>query len=86
MRSSDSDVNASDHDVAFLFRIDHCFVHAFHRGLKINDLAFAHTARWRLTNTEDLDCAIRPAFPNDHTNFGRANLEPDHQIIACHRR
>ena len=44
MRPGDSDVNASDHDVAFLFGIDHCFVHAFHRGLKINDLAFAHTA------------------------------------------
>ena len=85
VRPSDGDVNASDHDVAFLFGIDHRFVHAFHRGFKINDLAFTYAARWRLTNTEDFDCAIRPAFPDDDANFGRANLKANHQIIARHR-
>ena len=78
-------VNASDHDVAFLFGIDHCFVNAFHCGFKINDLAFADAARWRLANAQDFDRAIRPAFPDDNTNFGGANLQADDQIIACHR-
>jgi hypothetical protein len=31
-----------------LFGIDNCFVHAFHCRFKINNLAFAHAARWRL--------------------------------------
>ena len=84
VRSANGDINAPDHDVAFLFGIDHRFVHAFHRGFKINDLAFTYAARWRLTNTEDFDCAIRPAFPDDDANFGRANLKANHQIIARH--
>ena len=44
VRSGDGDENAPNHDVAFLFGIDHCFVHAFHRGFKINNLSLAHPA------------------------------------------
>ena len=84
MRTGDADVNASDHDVAFLFGIDDGFVHAFHRGFEIDDLAFAHAARRRLTDTENLDCAIGPAFADDYTNFRRADFKTDHQITACH--
>jgi hypothetical protein len=59
-------------------------VHTFHRRFKIDNLALAHAARWCLANTKNFDGAIGPAFSNDHTNFGCANLEPDHQIIARH--
>src|SRR5439155_18511079 len=55
MRSGDSDVNALDHDVAFLFGIDNCFVQAFHCGFKIDNLALAHAARWGLTYPEDFE-------------------------------
>src|SRR5438034_11336830 len=65
MGPSDTDVNASNHDVAFLLGIDHRFMHAFHGRFKINDLAFAHATRWRLANSEDFNRAIGPAFPND---------------------
>ena len=44
MRAGDSDINASDHHVAFLFGIHDCFVNAFHRRLKINDFPLAHAA------------------------------------------
>ena len=44
MRPGDSDVNAADHHIAFLFGIDHSLVHAFHRRFKINNLPLAHAA------------------------------------------
>ena len=37
-------VNAADHHIAFLFGIDHSFVHTFHRGFKINNFPLAHAA------------------------------------------
>ena len=79
-----ADVNAADHDVAFLLGIDHRFVHALHRRLEIDDLAFAHAARRRLADSENLDRAVGPAFADDDTNFRGADFETDHQITACH--
>src|SRR5215472_14696410 len=84
MRSGDSDVNALDHHVAFLFGIDNCFVHAFHCRFKINNLALAHAARWRLAYSEDFERAIGSALPYDHADLGGPNLETDHQIIVRH--
>ena len=68
----------------FCLGIDDRFVHAFHRRLEIDDLAFAHAARRRLADAENLDRAIRPAFAHDDANFRCANFETDHQITACH--
>src|SRR5206468_7314279 len=82
--SGDSDVNALDHDVALLFCIDNCLVHAFHRRFKIDDLPLAHAARWGLAYTEDFERAVGPALPNDNTDLGGANLETNHQIIVRH--
>ena len=84
VRAGDADVNAANHDVALLFGIDHRFVHAFHRRLEIDDLAFAHAARRRLADTENLDRAIGPAFADDDANLRCANFETDHQITTCH--
>src|SRR5206468_6382436 len=84
MRAGDSHVNTPNHDVAFLFGIDYCLVHAFHCGFEINDLALAHAARRRLADSQDFDCAVGPAFADDDTDFGCANLKADHQIITCH--
>ena len=78
VRAGDADVNAPDHHVAFLFGIDHRFVHAFHRRFKIDDLAFAHAARRRLADAQNFDRAIGPAFADHHANLRRANLETDH--------
>src|SRR5437773_3030948 len=75
VRSSDTDVNAPNHDVAFLFGIDHRFVNALHGRFKINDFAFAHATRWRLANTENFDRAIGPSFPDNDANFGGAYLK-----------
>jgi hypothetical protein len=85
MRPSHGNVNAPDHDVAFLLGINHCFVHALHCRFKINDLAFTYATRRRLADTEDLDRAIGTAFTDDHANLRRSNLKTDHQIAACHR-
>jgi hypothetical protein len=68
----------------FCLGIDHRFVHAFHRRLEIDDLAFAHAARWRLADAENFDRAIGPAFADDDTNFRGPNFETNHQIAACH--
>src|SRR5262245_9737079 len=84
MRPGNGHVNASDHYVAFLFGIYHRFVHAFHCRFKVNDLAFAYAARWRLADTENLDGAVGPALSNNHTDFGGSNLKTNHQIIARH--
>src|SRR6202163_4729702 len=84
VRPGYADVNAPNHDVAFLLCIDHGLVHAFRRCLKIDDLAFAHPTRRRLTDAKELNRAIDPAFANNHANFRRANFETDHQITACH--
>ena len=56
--SGDADIDAADHDVAFCLSVDHGFVHAFHRCFEIDDLALAHTTRWRLAHAKNLDCAV----------------------------
>src|SRR4029077_76343 len=83
-RAGNGHINASDHDVAFLFGIDHRFVHAFHCRFKINDLALAHPPRRRLPDTENFDGAVVPALSDNHTDFGGSNLKTNHQIIARH--
>jgi len=84
VRPTNGDINAPDHDVAFLLGIDHRFVHAFHCRFKINDLALAHAARWRLADAENFDGAIGPALADNDTDFGGSNLKTNHQIIARH--
>src|SRR6266478_4464281 len=69
VRPRNGHINVPDHDVAFLFRIDNRFVHAFHCRFKINDLALAYAARWRLTDAENLDRAVGPAFPDNDADF-----------------
>ena len=86
VRAGYADINAANHDVAFLFGIDDRFVHAFHRRLEIDDLAFAHAARRRLTDAENFDRAIRPALADDDTNFRGPDFETDHQVAASHSR
>src|SRR6266481_6057381 len=85
VRPSNCDVHAPNHDVAFLLGVDYRFVDTLHRRFKINDLAFTHTTRRRLADTEDFDRAIGTAFTDDHTNFRGSNLKANHQIAACHR-
>ena len=84
MRPGNRHINASDHDVAFLFGIDHGLVHAFHCRFKIDDLALAYAPRRRLPDTENFDGAVGPALSNNHTDFGGSNLKTNHQIIARH--
>ena len=62
----------------FCLRIDDRFVHAFHRGLEIDDLAFAHSARRRLSHAENFDRAIGTAFADDDTNFRCPDFETYH--------
>ena len=84
MRAGNADVDIANHDVALLFGIDDGFVHAFHRRLEIDDLAFAHAARRRLTDAKNLDRSVRPAFPHDYANFRGPNFKTDQQITTRH--
>ena len=79
VRAGDADVDAANHDVAFLFGIDHRLVHALHRRLEIDDLALAHAARRRLADAENLDRAVGPAFADDDANLRCSDFETDHQ-------
>src|SRR5260370_26019418 len=63
VRPGHADVNAPNHDVALLFCLNHAFVHAFHRRLKIDDLALAHATRRRLADATELDSTVGSAFP-----------------------
>src|SRR5262249_13330381 len=78
VRPGNGDVYAPDHDVAFLLGIDHRLVHTFHCRFEINDLAFAHAARWRLADAENFDRAIGPAFADNNTDFRGSNLKTNH--------
>src|SRR5262249_29626918 len=80
----DSDVHALDHYVAFLFGINDCFVHAFHRRFKIDNLTLAHAARRRLAYSKNFDGPIRSALADDDADLGSADLKTDHQIIVRH--
>src|SRR5215475_4052188 len=84
MRPGNGHKNASDHDVASLFGVDYRFVNTFHRRFKVNDLAFAHAAGWRLADAKNLDSSIGPALADNYANFGRSNLKTNHQIITRH--
>ena len=53
VRAGHADINTADHDVAFRLGVDDRFLHAFHRRLEIDDLAFAHTARRRLPDAQE---------------------------------
>src|SRR5438105_4525224 len=80
--AADADIDAANHDVAFLFGIHDRFVHAFHRRLEIDNLAFAYAARWRLANAKNFDRAIGPAFADHDTNFRRPDFKTDHHVAA----
>ena len=84
MRTGDADINAADHDVAFRLGVDDRFVHAFHGGFEIDNLALTHTTRWRLAHTQNLNCAIGASFAHNDTNLGCANFKSNHEIAACH--
>src|SRR5438270_3090257 len=84
VRSGDTDVNAANHDVALRLGIDDRFVDAFHRGLEIDDLAFAHTARRRLAYAQNFNRSVGPAFADHDTDFRGANFEAHHEIAARH--
>ena len=86
VRAGDADVDAANHDVAFLFSVDNRFVDALHRRLEINNLAFAHPARRRLADPEDFNRAVRFAFADHDANFRGSNFETDHQVTASHYR
>src|SRR2546430_297334 len=84
VRAGDADVNAPDHHVAFLLSIDNGLMHAFHGRLKIDNLAFAHAARWCLADAENLDRSIRPRLAHDDANLRRSNLQANDQIATRH--
>ncbi len=84
MRAGDRDINAPNHHVAFLFRVHDGFVHAFHGRFKIDNFAFAHSARRRLADAEDFDCAIWPPFAYHDANLRRADFKTHHQITIAH--
>ena len=86
VRAGDADVDAANHDVALLFGIDDRLVHALHRRLEIDDLAFAHAARRRLADPENLDRAVGFSFADDDANFRSSDFETDHQVAASHYR
>ena len=81
--AGDAEIDAADHHVALFLGIDERFVHAFHGGLEIDDLAFAHAARRRLADAENVDRAVGPAFADDGANFRGADFESDHEITAA---
>ena len=82
--AADRDVNASDHHVAFLFGVDHRFVNAFHRRFKIDNLAFAHAARWRLAHAENFRSSVWTALADHHADLRRPNFQTNDQITARH--
>src|SRR5205085_12493341 len=59
VRTGDADINAPDHHVALRLRIDDRLMHALHRGLEIDDLALADSARRRLADPKNFDGSIR---------------------------
>src|ERR1700736_2626560 len=82
VRTGDGHVNAADHDVAFLFRVNDRLMDALHRRFEINNLAFADTARGRLPYSQDFNRAVRPAFTDNDANFGGAYFEAYHHIVT----
>ena len=67
--AGDREIDAADHHVALLLGIDERFAHAFARGFEIHDLAFAHAARRRLADAEDLDRAVVLVSPTTAQTF-----------------
>ena len=84
MRPRDRHVNAPIHDVAFLLFVHDCFVNTFHRRFKIDNLAFAHAARWRLPDSENFQRPVRTRFADDDANLRRPNFQTYDQITTCH--
>ena len=84
VRARYADVDAADHHVALLLGIDDRFMHAFHRRLEIDDLAFTHAARRCLTDAKNFDRSVGPAFSHDYANFRGPNLKTNQQITARH--
>src|SRR5215469_8253084 len=84
VRAGHGDIDAADHDVALFFRVDDCFLDAFHGRLEVDDFAFAHAARWRLPDPENLECAVGLSFAYDDTNFRCSDFETDHEVAASH--
>ena len=86
VRPGDADVDAANHDIALLLGIDDCLVHALHRRLEINNLAFADAARRRLADPENFDRAVGFSFADHDANFRGSDFETDHQVAASHCR
>src|SRR4029077_3468745 len=84
VRAGNADVDAANHDVAFLFGVHDRLVHTLHRRLKIHYLALAHSARRRLANSKNFDCSVGFPFADNDTNFRSPDFETDHQVAASH--
>src|SRR4029453_4087124 len=74
VRAGDADVDAANHDVAFLFSVDNGFVDALHRRLEIDNLAFAPPPRRGLADPQNLNRAVRFAFADHDANFRGSNF------------
>src|SRR5438874_2535577 len=67
--TGDADVDAANHDIAFLLGIYHRFVDAFHRRFEIDDFAFTNSTGWGLADSKQFNRAVGPTFSDDYTNF-----------------
>ena len=84
MTAANGDINAANHHVAFLFGVDHCFVDTLHCRFKIDNLAFTHAARWRLTDAENFQCSIGTRLADHDANFRRPNFQTNDEVSARH--
>ena len=53
-------------------------------GFEVDDLAFAHTERRRLTEAQHLQRAVRAQIGDGDAHFGRANFHADHNVFFTH--
>src|SRR5436190_3330164 len=84
VRTSDADVDATDHDVALCFGVHHRFMHALHGRFEIDDFSFPHAAGRRLAHAQNFDRAVGAALAHDDANLRCSNFEANHEIAACH--
>ena len=86
VRAGDAEIDAADHHVALLLGIDQRLADAFAGGFEIDDLAFAHAARRRLADAENLHRAVAAGFADDGADFGGADFESDDDVFSSHCR
>jgi hypothetical protein len=84
VRAGHRQEHAADHHVALLLRVCQRLPNALPRGVEVHDLAFAHAARRRLSDAEDLHRAIVLRLTDDGAHLGSADLEPDDDVFSSH--